>query len=475
MARILVLGAGVCGLAAGLLLRRDGHDVTVLERDFEGVPPSADEAWDEWPRLGVVQFRQPHYLHSRARLVLEADLPDVARALEAAGAATFNPVSLLPPLISDRSPREGDEQFLTLTARRPVLEQVLARAAQRESRLQLRRGVAVRELVATRYDGIPHVHGVRTESGDELRADLVVDATGRRSPLPRWLEAIGSAPAHEESEDSGFIYYSRFFKSRDGVVPEFRAPALMPLGTFSVLVLPGDNNTWSVTLFISAGDRPLKRLRDPDLWASVVAACPLQAQWLDGEPITGVLAMGGVVDRYRRFAYAGRPIATGIAAVGDAWACSNPSLGRGISLGLIGVGSLRDAVRKHLDDPRRLAQAWDAVTEAELTPWYRETVEEDRARFAEIEALRNGRDPSLNPGPAVLRQRALLAAVARDPDVFRTYLASRSCLTPLRDAFADPSFLERIGDLARDAEPGRLPGPDRAQLLSLLDRAPAAA
>ncbi|MEA2305105.1 MAG: hypothetical protein QOH43_2385, partial [Solirubrobacteraceae bacterium] len=33
MARIVVLGAGVCGLAAGLMLRRDGHTVTVLERD----------------------------------------------------------------------------------------------------------------------------------------------------------------------------------------------------------------------------------------------------------------------------------------------------------------------------------------------------------------------------------------------------------------------------------------------------------
>ena len=33
MPRITVLGAGVCGLAAAMLLARDGHDVTVLERD----------------------------------------------------------------------------------------------------------------------------------------------------------------------------------------------------------------------------------------------------------------------------------------------------------------------------------------------------------------------------------------------------------------------------------------------------------
>jgi 2-polyprenyl-6-methoxyphenol hydroxylase-like FAD-dependent oxidoreductase len=475
MARIVVLGAGMCGLAAGILLRRDGHDVTVLERDFGGVPPSADEAWEQWPRHGVSQFHQPHFLQPRARQVLEAELPDVVRGLEAAGAAKFNLLAFMPPQIQDRSPRHGDEQFTTLTARRPVIEQVLARAAEVERGLQLRRGVGVLGVLSTRQNGIPHVGGVLTESGDRLSADLVVDAMGRRSPLPRWLETAGSAPVREEVEDSGFIYYTRFFRSHDGTMPGFSAPLLTALGTFSLLVIPGDNATWSVTVVISAGDRPLKRLRDPEAWTAVVRSCPHHAQWLEGEPITDVLAMGGVVDRYRRFALGNRPIATGIAAVGDAWACSNPSLGRGISFGLVHVQRLRDVVREHLDDPRQFAEAWDAVTEAELTPWYRETVEEDRARFAEIEALRNGRESGQNLTAAALRQRTLVAAVARDPDVFRTYLASRSCLAPLRGAYADPGFVDRITELARDAGPAPLLGPDRAQLLSLLDRVPAAA
>jgi hypothetical protein len=82
-------------------------------------------------------------------------------------------------------------------------------------------------------------------------------------------------------------------------MPDYRAPLLTAIGTFSVLTLPADNGTWSVTLFISAGDRPLKRLPDPNLWSAVVAACPAHAQWLDGEPSSGVMAMGGVIDRYR--------------------------------------------------------------------------------------------------------------------------------------------------------------------------------
>ena len=136
-------------------------------------------------------------------------------------------------------------------------------------------------------------------------------------------------------EDSGFIYYTRYFRARNGKMPEFRAPPVTPLGTFSLLTLPADNHTWSVTVFTSAGDRPFKRLRARDSWTALVAACPRHAQWLDGEPTTDVVPMGGIVDRYRHFRVDDKPVATGIASVGDAWACTNPSNGRGMTLGLI--------------------------------------------------------------------------------------------------------------------------------------------
>ena len=74
----------------------------------------------------------------------------------------------------------------------------------------------------------------------------------------------------------------------------------------------------------------LKELRDVDCYTRVLRACPLQAHWLDGQAITGVLAMAGILDRYRRFVANGAPVATGFAAVGDAWASTNPSAGRGL-------------------------------------------------------------------------------------------------------------------------------------------------
>jgi 2-polyprenyl-6-methoxyphenol hydroxylase-like FAD-dependent oxidoreductase len=467
MSKIIVLGAGVCGLAAGTMLRRDGHDVTILERDPEPAPRSAAQAWDRWARDGVVQFRQPHFLLPRGRMLMEEMVPDVAVALQDAGGLRFDLLSLMPPSIADRTPRAEDERFQTITARRPVLEQVLSRAAHAEPGLEIRRGVHVRELVVRGYDGTPHVSGVRTGAGERLPADLVVDATGRGSDLTRWLAQAGIGPAIEEVEDSGFLYYTRYFRARGAGMPAFRAPIVTDIGTFSVLTLPADNDTWSVTLFTSAGDQPLKRLRDADVWTAVVSACPAHKQWLDGEPITGVLPMAGVVDRFRRLLVDGRPVATGLVAVGDAMACTNPSGGRGMTLGLLGVWHLRDVIRSHLESPHRLAETWDDVAQTELTPWYRETVDEDRARFAEIEALRRGAQPAPPTGFALL-QRALLVALLRDPDAFRAAVASRACITRLEETFADRGFVEHILEIARDSDPPPLPSPNRTQLLSLL-------
>jgi cation diffusion facilitator CzcD-associated flavoprotein CzcO len=48
MARIVVLGAGLTGLAAALVLARDGHQVRVLERDPAEPVGEAEDLWKGW-------------------------------------------------------------------------------------------------------------------------------------------------------------------------------------------------------------------------------------------------------------------------------------------------------------------------------------------------------------------------------------------------------------------------------------------
>jgi 2-polyprenyl-6-methoxyphenol hydroxylase-like FAD-dependent oxidoreductase len=469
MARILVAGGGVCGLGAAIMLGRDGHDVVVLERDDAPVPTSPQDAWDEWAREGVAQFHQPHYLHPSCRAVLDEELPEVRDALVAAGAAEFDVLWLMPPSIADRRPRPGDDRFVTITARRPVLEHAVAQVAAGEPTVDVRRGVPVAELVTRTFNGIPHVTGVRTQSGERMEADLVVDATGRSSRLPQWLAQAGAEAPWEEGGDSGFIYYTRYFAARDGSGrPPLRSALNAPIGSFSILALPGDNDTWSLTLYTSTGDQPLKNLRHEDRWTAVVRACPMHAHLLEGQPIGGVIAMGGIEDRRRRLVADGKPVVTGLAAVADAWACTNPSMGRGITLGLLHARCLRDVVRAGIEDPRAFAEQWDAVTEEALTPWYRDTVDADQARLREIEALRRGEAPPPPTSPAELLRAALPVAVLHDADVFRAMLEARCMITPAREVFARPGLAERVMALAQEHERPPLPGPDRERLLELL-------
>ena len=244
-----------------------------------------------------------------------------------------------------------------------------------------------------------------------------------------------------------------------------RGPVLMPLGTISLLTLYGDNDTWSVTVYASSKDAPVKALRNGDCFARVVGACPLQAHWLNGQPIPGVRPMAGITDGYHRFVVDGTPVATGFAAIGDAWACTNPSGGRGVSIGIIHAQLLRRTVRAHLDDPAAFARAWDDSTERQVAPYYRNQITADNFRLAEMTTLQEGRpwSPPDSPGTR------LVNAAAYDPDAFRAFLATVMCLALPQDILARPDIsdtVERIGDKT----PPPFPGPDRQRLLQLLAR-----
>jgi 2-polyprenyl-6-methoxyphenol hydroxylase-like FAD-dependent oxidoreductase len=468
MAKVVIIGAGICGLGAALLLARDGHDVTVLERDDHPIPDSPLDAWDGWMRKGVAQFRQPHNFMPGLRSILELELPDIQEALRRAGAARFDLVNPLPPF-ADRSARAIDDKLWTYTARRPVGEWVFAKAAENQPRLTMRRGAQAAGLItgSSVMAGVPHIVGVRTAAGDEVRADLVIDVMGRGSASSRWLAAIGARAPYEEQADCGFTYYTRYFY---GTPPQRRAPVLTPHGTISILTLPGDNDTWSVTVFTASDDTALKGLRQPDKWMKTVGAFPLHAHWLDGTPISDVAIMSGIVDRYRRFIVDGSPVATGLVSLADAWACTNPSAGRGLTVGFIHAVHLRDVLRRTLDNPLALAEQFDAVTEAEVTPWYRAQIAMDRFRFAEMNALRSG---GQTPAPAeeLARQCAsLFLTMLADPDLFRAALEYVGTITPIQRILRRPDIAQRMAkamDAMRGSPPPAMPGLTRDQLVGL--------
>jgi flavin-dependent dehydrogenase len=465
VATIAILGAGLAGLSTAMLLSRDGHEVTVLERDEAGPPAGrADEAWDGWRRAGVSQFRLPHYMLPRWWTEVGECLPELGPALEKAGAGRFNSVTALPPALRGDI-RDDDRRFDTVTARRPVLEAAFAEAAAAAG-VTVRRGVHVTGLTCDDRSGVPRVTGVSTDRGP-VGADLVVDCGGRHSRLPAWLRAAGARPPVEERADAGFVYYGRHFRSRGGC-PRMETFVVQPYDSVTVLTLPADNDTWSVVLTTSARDKELRVLRTPGAWSAALAQYPLAAHWADGEPISGVDVMSGIEDRHRRFVVDGVPVATGVVAVGDAWACTNPSLGRGASFAIIHARVLREVLREvDTEDHDKLVRSFDEATIRTVEPLYRATFGYDRHRLAEIDADVAGR-PYRPDDRRWLAGKALFAAALRDPAIARAHTTIGSFLATPDEVFATPGLRDRVLALGMSAPQYPLPGPSRAELLGAL-------
>ncbi len=457
---VVVLGAGTAGLSTALALARAGHGVTILERD--PVERTSAEASLQWPRRGITHFLQPHAFIPRGRKEMRERLPDVYRALLDAGAEELDLRKKLPA-----EPIPEDEDLMYLAARRPLIEWGLRDAVFDQEGVDIRSGVRVTGL--THENGA--VTGVETPGGP-VRGALIVDALGRTSPGPGWLGRAGLPKPVEESSECNIIYYSRYYRVRDGEnlpdgpwIPTPRAT--LPWGAFSTF--PGDNRTFAGILAIPPQDRELRILKDEPAYAAATAAMPALNSWTSlADPITDVLPMGSLQNTYRRYADAMTP---GLVAVGDALCHTDPVFAIGLAQSIIHAFALRDALES-AEIPIDVNRAFHEAVEPEVRERYAFAVEADDARTR----LWLGEPVDFAHRTGAYALFVLVAggsAALVDPDVFRVAVRRFGFLDRMSVLDDDVAMQERIekifGEMLATARPA--PGPSRDEILAICNAA----
>jgi len=330
----VVIGAGIAGLLAARVLSEHFVRVTLVERDALPSAPAA-RAW-------APQGQHAHVLAYKGQAILEQLFPNLFGAMGANGSIAVDLGSQMHwqhlGIVSTRARSGLQSQFQSPYA----LEWHLRRQVRSLDNICI---LERSQVVALRTNCSGEAIGgveFRSLLGNDARtgvltADLVVDAGGRASQLPRWLEALGYDRPAQAEIGVEFAYASRIY--------------------------------WIVTVGARLGERVptdaggfIEFLRD--LLPREALDAVRQA-----EPLTPILSARFPSSQRRHYERLKR-FPDCLIAVGDALCSLNPIYGQGVTLCASQALVLDRCLRRTRSGLARAARRFraDAALESDL-PW----------------------------------------------------------------------------------------------------------
>ena len=337
----LVIGGSMAGMLAARALSDYFEQVTIVERDR--LPDGAEN------RSGVPQARHLHLLLSEGFSIMEELFPGLNEELAAAGVPEIHWCWDSVNLTAGGWLPRFKSGVITRVPTRVLLDWTIRQRLHQNPRIQFVQERQVVGLTATSENG--KVTGLKvkkrgSEDEEMLPADLVVDASGRDSHAPEWLQALGYEAPPETHVNAFLGYATRWYEGLNRpsidwhmaiVTPK---PPEIPRGGGMLEV---EGGRWIVTLAGMNKDFPPTDEDGFLEFARSLVSPIIYDAIKDATPISSIAGYQRTANRQRHFERLSR-LPGGFVVLGDAACAFNPVYGQGMTLAAIGAKALGECL-----------------------------------------------------------------------------------------------------------------------------------
>ncbi|HXO13331.1 MAG TPA: 2-polyprenyl-6-methoxyphenol hydroxylase-like oxidoreductase [Mycobacterium sp.] len=432
----VVLGASIAGLLAARVLADFYGTVKVVERDVLPEQPVT--------RRGVPQGALPHIAAARGMQIMSDLFPGLPDELVAGGARVWNDGDLSRLSMSfsghpfQRSGTIPDPQAIVVYyAHRTFLEWSVRRRVLAIPNIEMLDGHdAVRLTSTPGHERVTGIVMAERESGAEthVAADLVVDATGRGSRTPVFLDQLGYGRPREDELKVHVTYAGLPVRMPAGTVREFiTLVGPLPTRPRGFAMFAGEGDTYMLAIQTLAGRKvPTDYAGLLDCVADMVSPDVL-AVIRRAEPLADVTQYRFPSNRWRRYDQMKRTPG-GLIVMGDAFCNFNPLYGQGMSVAAMESLILRDCLQNGDKDlPRRF---FHRCAKELRGPW-RSAVSSDLS----LPQIAGKRSVSVRIGNAYLER--VLIATENDRLLVQQFLRVMYLIDPVSRLFR-PSTMLRV-------------------------------
>ncbi len=427
----LVIGGSIAGLLAAKVLTKYFEKVIIVERDYFPKQPEY--------RQGVPQAAHVHVLLKRGQQILEELFPGIDAELASLDAPSMDWGVACPWLGFSGWAPGFSSGLITRNCSRNLLEWTIRHRLATNNRVVFMEAGQVTSLLSN--SDKTSVTGVRVrfrnQPETDICADLVVDASGRNSQSPQFLETMSYASPQQTVIKPFLGYASRWFQRPTDLKTDWRCVYVTvqpPNNSRGGVIYQIEDNRWIVVLIGVGRDYPpnneagflefARSLRSPILYETIK----------DAQAISPIYSYQRTENCLRHYEKLSR-LPEGFVLLGDAVCAFNPVYGQGMTTAALGALTLDQCLSQKLYGdsdgnliglPRYFQKQLSKVI---AVPWLMTTGEDLRWRTTE------GGRPNFRTQLIQRYLEQVLLLQSESADIHKTFLEVMHMIKPPSEFF----------------------------------------